>query len=72
LFGGKELLELGLDLRVEVFEPLATVAYHRRTKSAEGLFADFDGSRDVQFDVRHKACEIFHERMLKGKRFWIA
>jgi hypothetical protein len=29
------------------------MADHRRAKRAEGFFADFDRSRNVQFDVCH-------------------
>ena len=47
LLGVKQLLELGLDFRVEVFEPLAAMTDHRRAKRPEGLFADLDRSGNV-------------------------
>jgi hypothetical protein len=49
------LLELRLDFRVKVFETLAAMADHRRAKRLESFFADFNRSRNVQFDVWHKS-----------------
>jgi len=46
-------LELRLDFRVKVFESLPAMADHRRAKGAKGFLADFDRSRNVQFDVAH-------------------
>jgi hypothetical protein len=48
------LLELRLDFRVKVFETLPAMADHRRAKRLESFLADFDRSRNVQFDVWHK------------------
>jgi hypothetical protein len=44
LFGGQQLLQLGLDFGVKVFEPLAAMADHGQAKSLEGFGADFDGT----------------------------
>jgi hypothetical protein len=44
-------LQLGLDRGVQIFEALAAMSDQRRAKGTEGLFADFDGTRYVQFDV---------------------
>ncbi|MDB6019138.1 MAG: hypothetical protein JWR19_3627 [Pedosphaera sp.] len=54
LFGVQEGLQLGLDFGVEVFEALAAMANHRRAESAKRFLADFDRSRNVEFDVCHK------------------
>ena len=42
---------------------MATVADHGGTERAKSFFADFDRSRNVEFDVSHKAIarEIFHK-----------
>ena len=42
-----QLLELRLDLRVKVFEPLPAVTNHWRAKRLESLFTDLDRSRNV-------------------------
>ena len=64
----KQLLKLGLDGGVKVFEPLAAMADHRLAKRLEGFLAHLDRSRYVQFDVCHKFVEIFHDPRCKGKR----
>jgi hypothetical protein len=51
------LLQLRLDFGVKVFEPLTAMADHGRTKRLKRLGADFDRSRNVQFDVRHNVDE---------------
>ena len=43
----KQLLELRLDFRVEVFEPLSAMTDHRRAKCLERFFAYFNRSRYV-------------------------
>src|ERR1019366_9043691 len=70
LLRAKQLLELGLNLRVEVFEALPAMADHRRAESAEGLLANFYRSRNVQFNVSHKAGGFFQQCEAKGKGFW--
>ena len=66
LFRGEKLLKLGLDFRVQIFEPLPAMADHRRTKRAKGFLAYFDRSRNMVFYVCHKPA-IFPERGSKGK-----
>jgi hypothetical protein len=66
----KKRLELRLDFRVEVFETLAAMANHRRTKRLEGFLADFDGSGYVEFDVCHKGREIFHKPGQMARKLW--
>src|SRR5262249_14698311 len=36
-------------------------AYHRRREGTKGFFADFDRAGDVEFNMSHKDCEIFHK-----------
>jgi hypothetical protein len=53
LLGVEKRLQLRLDSRVEVFEPLPAMADHRRTERAERLLADLDRPRNVEFYVPH-------------------
>jgi hypothetical protein len=46
------------------------MADHRRSKCAKRFVADFNGSRNMQFKMFHKACEIFHERGANAREFW--
>jgi hypothetical protein len=43
----KQLLELRLDFRVKVFEPLPAMADHGRAKRLESFLADFDRTGNV-------------------------
>src|SRR5204863_5935039 len=51
---GQQSLELRLDSRIEILEPLPPVADHRRAKGPERFFAHFHGPGYVQFHVCHK------------------
>ena len=53
LFRGQERLQLRLDFRQEVFEPLPAMADHRRAEGAERFLAHLDRAGDVQFYVSH-------------------
>jgi hypothetical protein len=54
LFGVKQLLELRLDLGDEVFVALTAMTDHRGAKSLVSLFADFNRSWNVEFNVSHR------------------
>ena len=60
-------MQLRLDLRVQVFKTLSAMTDHWLAKGAKRFFADFDRSRDMQFDMFHKGSEIFHKRSEKRK-----
>ena len=51
LFRAKERLQHRLDLGVKVLEPLAAMPDHWLRHRSVGVRADFNGSRDVKFDV---------------------
>src|ERR1700722_268550 len=54
LLGVEQRLKLGHHLAVKVFEALAAMADHGRSKRAKGFLADFDRARNMEFNMRHR------------------